>query len=81
MSVAVGVIIDDELEWHMGSVMPTDHITACGLDGGDCGQELGPDPAPGQKITCSICWSIYRDIRSMRVTKKDFSKKLWLRND
>lgn len=76
MAEVIGVYIDDELDWHMHNAMPTDHLTACGLDGSDCGQEVGPDPEPGQKITCSICWSIYKNMRSMNITQKDFTAKV-----
>ena len=74
-SKAVGVICDGNLEWHMYGLGASDYVTACGLDGHDpdIGQEMGPLPEPGQKITCQQCWALYKAFRESGVTAKDFA--------
>ncbi len=74
MSRAIGVYDHDELEWHMHNPGPTDHVTACGLDGADesLGQRMGPEPKRGQKITCGMCRQVFEGFQSMKMRKTHF---------
>lgn len=73
MSKAIGVITDQGVEWHArGSVQ--DYATLCGMDGDDpTVDQFGTVDAPrSQKITCAQCLAIFRAMRDLRLTERDF---------
>ena len=74
MSKAVSVIIYGEIDWHIPAIGGQDYVTACGLDGDDdaSGQEMGPAPKRGQKITCGTCRGIFFGIRALKLRAFDF---------
>ena len=77
MSKAIGVYLDGELEWHMPSCGGPDNITFCGLDGDDptIGQTMGPSPKRGQKITCGMCYTLFKNFKELKIRESDFTKQ------
>lgn len=74
MSKAVGVVIDGETEWHAPSSGVSDYDTLCNLDSRDpaIGHEGVVEPKRGQKITCAICKTIWRNVIDMKLRNSDF---------
>jgi len=75
MSKAVGVVIDDRVEWHAPPAGGTIYDTLCGIDAADptighTGMVLAKR---GQKIECEQCRAIWADVVAMRLRKRDFS--------
>lgn len=73
----VGVLIDGEQTWHAGPVGVSDYDTLCGIDANDSkvghqGLIATPD---GQKITCAMCHTVWRQTISLRLRETDFEVK------
>lgn len=75
MSKAVGVLIDDKVEWHAPPAGGTDFDTLCGIDANDpsIGHGGVMTPMRGQKIECEQCRAIWADVIAMQLRKRDFS--------
>lgn len=74
MSKAVGIQTSEGVEWHAPGVVH-DYATLCGMDGNDhIVDQLGVvQPARGQKITCSTCAAIFRELKGLKLTERDFA--------
>ncbi len=78
MTKAVGVILDGVDTWHAHGVH-SDYNTLCGIDADDptIGHDGLTEHIPrGQKITCEQCWSIWRNMRALRLRESDFDPTL-----
>lgn len=75
MSKAVGVVIDEQVEWHAPGAGGTDHDTLCGIDANDSAIGHGGtvQAKRGQKIECAQCRAIWADVTAMKLRKRDFS--------
>lgn len=73
MSKAIGVITNQGVEWHAYGAVH-DYVTLCGMDGNDPAvDQFGTVGASrGQKITCAQCLAIFRAVRELRLTERDF---------
>lgn len=60
----------DDAFVHIRNIGPTDHVTMCGLDGGDesCGQsEL--QLRRGDKMNCPMCAEFYNNRKGLNIRK------------
>jgi hypothetical protein len=75
MSKAVGVTIDDKVEWHAPGVGGSDHDTLCGIDANDpaIGHTGVVSATRGQKIDCEQCRAIWQDVMALKLRRRDFS--------
>lgn len=73
MSKAIGVDIDGEVVWHARGVV-SDHDTLCGLDSNDpdIGHNGTVEAKRGQKITCSTCYSIWKETVELGLRASNF---------
>lgn len=66
----------NDIDWHIASVMGSDYVTACGLDGDDpmSGQYGTVEAKRGQRVTCQQCYQLWSGLRDLRLRSDSFSK-------
>lgn len=73
MDKVIGVLIDEEVEWHAPGIVQG-YDTMCGLDASDASIGHGGTVTAkrGQKITCGECKSIWERTVALKLRETNF---------